>query len=392
MSKPDKNVTAAEESSVEPISKPESRQKADRQKDNTPRAKTPYLAMVLAISGVGLLIAGIWFIGQQWQAQQAQAEQLSVLSSMLEQQRESFQTERDAMSAAQVSQQEIVNLLSTQVQSLQLQANAQGVRLGELTSTSRADWFLAEASYLARLARQRLQTERSTKNPLALLQQVDDILIELDDLDVLSVRSAVAGDIAALRLSGDVDVSGTLLELNALISHVEHLPLLTYAMSAEEITLTSVDKMTGAEDRDVMQRWVAAIDELMTSLSNLVRVRQRAKPIEPILTDTEEAIARGNLRLMLQQASNAVLRERQSVYQASLMSAEQWIMDYFSDTKITRQVRERLQMLQSAEIVQKLPKIDATVNALDAFIIMRQRRLIQDLNEEDSLPRDRIGI
>jgi uroporphyrin-3 C-methyltransferase len=150
--------------------------------------------------------------------------------------------------------------------------------------------------------------------------------------------------------------------------------------------------MTGAEDRDVMQRWVAAIDELMTSLSNLVRVRQRAKPIEPILTDTEEAIARGNLRLMLQQASNAVLRERQPVYQASLMSAEQWIMDYFSDTKITRQVRERLQMLQSAQIVQKLPKIDATVNALDAFIIMRQRRLIQDLNEEDSLPRDRIGI
>ena len=67
-------------------------------------------------------------------------------------------------------------------------------------------------------------------------------------------------------------------------------------------------------------------------------------------------------------------------------------MDYFSDTKITRQVRERLQMLQSAQIVQKLPKIDATVNALDAFIIMRQRRLIQDLNEEDSLPRDRIGI
>ncbi len=392
MSKSDKKVTTAETASDESLSKSESAKSVKQQKDNNSKLKIPYLALLLGVSGLSLLIGGIWFFGQQWHVQQFQAEQLSDLSRTLERQTESFQAERDAMLAAQTSQQEMIDLLSTQLQSLQAQANAQGIRLSELSTTSRSDWFLAEASYLARLARQRLQTERSTKNPLALLQQVDDILLELEDLDVLSVRSAVANDIAALRLSGEVDVSGIILELNALISQIEYLPLLTYATSAQEMMPASDDNISVAQDQDVMQRWVVAMDELMTSLSNLIRVRQRSKPIEPMLSDLEESIARSNLRLLLQQASNAVLRERQTIYQESLANAEQWIIDYFSDTNVTRQIRERLRMLQIAQIVQKLPKIDATVTALDVFIIMRQRRLVQDATEEENLSEETGGV
>ena len=382
MPKSDKKATATESASKEAVVNSESAQKTSSDEDKLSRRKLPFVIMLVVVLGLSVVIGAIWVIGQQWQAQTSQAEQISVLNNTLEQQQESSNEERDAILSAQAAQQELIVLLSTQLQNLQLQANVQGVRLSELSTTSRSDWFLSEAVYLARLARQRLHTERSTKNPVALLKQVDDILVALDDLDVLPVRSAVAKDIAALRLAGDVDVNGIVVELNALISHVDRLPLITYTAPVENKAPVTVDKVIHSSDQDMMQRWLVTLDELGASLSNLIRVRQRSKPIEPILTDREEAIARGNLHLLLQQAANAALREQQEVYQVSLVSAEQWIADYFRDAPATNSVRKRLQALQSAQIVQQLPIIDATINALDAFIILRQNRLIQSSSEE----------
>jgi uroporphyrin-3 C-methyltransferase len=382
MPKSDKKATATESASKEAVVNSESAQKTSSDEDKLSRRKLPFAIMLVVVLGLSVVIGVIWVIGQQWQAQTSQAEQISVLNNTLEQQQESSNEERDAILSAQAAQQELIVLLSTQLQNLQLQANVQGVRLSELSTTSRSDWFLSEAVYLARLARQRLHTERSTKNPVALLKQVDDILVALDDLDVLPVRSAVAKDIAALRLAGDVDVNGIVVELNALISHVDRLPLITYTAPVENKAPVTVDKVIHSSDQDMMQRWLVTLDELGASLSNLIRVRQRSNPIEPILTDREEAIARGNLHLLLQQAANAALREQQEVYQVSLVSAEQWIADYFRDAPATSSVRKRLQALQSAQIVQQLPIIDATINALDAFIILRQNRLIQSSSEE----------
>jgi len=382
MPKSDKKATATESASKEAVVNSESAQKTSSDEDKLSRRKLPFAIMLVVVLGLSVVIGVIWVIGQQWQAQTSQAEQISVLKYTLEQQQESSNEERDAILSAQAAQQELIVLLTTQLQNLQLQANVQGVRLSELSNTSRSDWFLSEAVYLARLARQRLHTERSTKNPVALLKQVDDILVALDDLDVLPVRSAVAKDIAALRLAGDVDVNGIVVELNALMSHVDRLPLITYTAPVENKAPVTVDKVIHSSDQDMMQRWLVTLDELGASLSNLIRVRQRSKPIEPILTDREEAIARGNLHLLLQQAANAALREQQEVYQVSLVSAEQWIADYFIDAPATSSVRERLQALQSAQIVQQLPIIDATINALDAFIILRQNRLIQSSSEE----------
>ena len=78
-------------------------------------------------------------------------------------------------------------------------------------STTRSDWLLAEAEYLARLARQRLQTERSVKSPLALLESVDAILSQIDDPNLLVARNAVAEDITKLRLVADIDREGCIL-------------------------------------------------------------------------------------------------------------------------------------------------------------------------------------
>merc|ERR1711965_846024 len=103
--------------------------------------------MLVVVLGLSVAIGVIWVIGQQGQAQKSQAEQISVLNNTLEQQQESSNQERDAILSAQAAQQELIVLLTTQLQNLQRQANVQGVRLSELSNTSRSDWFLSEAVY-----------------------------------------------------------------------------------------------------------------------------------------------------------------------------------------------------------------------------------------------------
>src|SRR5690606_16217521 len=89
-------------------------------------------------------------------------------------------------------------------------------RLRAMSSTNREDWKLAEAEYLLRLANQRLLMERDGGNALALAQEVDQILRDLNDTDLFPVRRALARDITALKLADQVDREGLYLQLMAL--------------------------------------------------------------------------------------------------------------------------------------------------------------------------------
>jgi uroporphyrin-3 C-methyltransferase len=266
---------------------------------------------------------------------------------------------------------------------LQLQLNAQGARITELGSTTRTDWYLSEAAYLARLASQRLQTERSTKNPLALLQKVDSILVELNEAGMLAVRAAIASDITTLRLAGEIDVEGIVLELNALTAQIDQLSMIQLSVPVPDINqaLDSNDSVNGDVNSTLSQRWSNLVDKFSQSLGQLVQVKQRVEPIERVLSTSEESIVRNNLRLLLQQAANAALREQQTIYDLSLKRAQQWVAQYFQMNSSVQVVKNRLIDLSGKQVVQQLPRIDGSVNALEAFMIIRQSSLLEASEE-----------
>ena len=164
----------------------------------------------------------------------------------------------------QRQQQKLALQLDNQLQNIELRVNAQGKRLVELGSTTRSDWLLAEAEYLARLAQQRLQTERRVKSPLALLQSVDAILTQIDDPNLLQARSAVAADITSLRLTPDVDREGIYLELQALANSVEKL-LLNELAKPQEPVQQPLKKPSQQSKQSVLDEFLAII-KAQTSL------------------------------------------------------------------------------------------------------------------------------
>ena len=332
--------------------------------------------LVVLFFVLGISVAG-WIFWKDWQqkTQNITANSLTIGSIspvvMANQQQSQISIKQS------LEQQQNIFNLESQIQNLQLRINAQGARLVELGSTTRSDWLLAEAEYLARLAKQRLQTERNTKSPLALLESVDAILQQIDEPNLIEVRGAIAADITALRLVSDIDKQGIYVELNAL------------AASIKKLLIMEVDKpqelATETKQQNTHQD-VGVLDRFLADFSGLIRVRERQSPIEPILERAEEQTVRQNLQLMLEQAQLALLREEQVIYQQSLLKAQEYLLRFFKMTATAEGISQRLQRLANTNIIQQLPDIHRSLEAVQNLLVVRQQRLLDSQRSEQSEP------
>ena len=368
------------EEKTQVLENPTSKAEIKKNQSITKKPRTSaYFWLLLGLPALFAVIVVSWFGWQQWQIMLTDLERIEYLNVELDAHLKQANSQSIITSNRELEHLENRKELSQQVINLQLQVNAQGARIAELGSTTRTDWYLSEAAYLARLASQRLQTERGTKNPLALLQKVDSILVEIDEGGMLAVRAAIAADITALRLAGEIDIEGIVLELNALAVQIDELPMIQLSVNSSASNQDSDDNGLAnlVVDESLSQRWSALIDEFTQSLGQLVQVKQRLQPIERVLSASEESVVRNNVRLLLQQAANAALREQQSIYDLSLKRAQQWLTQYFQMNSSVEVVKDRLIKLSVEQVVQELPFIDGSVNALEAFMIVRQSNLIE---------------
>ena len=352
--------------------------KETSEKKPSPSPKAPnssgslWLKLLLTLIVVaGLVVAG-WFGWTQWHQRVTATENFSARLDSLDR---SYVTIAQQSQKAEKRQSKDIEKVQRGLSNIQLRLNNQGKRLAELGSTTRSDWLLAETAYLARLANQRLQTERSTKNPLALLENVDVILKQLDDPELLPLRGAVAIDVTALRMAGEVDAAGLYLELNALAESIDQLVILKPTAEAAVVT----NQPQAALEQPKLQ---GLITGFVDGVSQLIRVTQRDQPIELLLQANEEAIVRHNLRLMLEQAQSAVMREEQAIYSKSLGKAQRWMAQYFQLNPNAEVLQQRLARLSEQEIIQQLPDINGSLQAIETLITLRNSRLTAADNDE----------
>jgi uroporphyrin-3 C-methyltransferase len=332
------------------------------------------LKIILALGLIVALLAASWMGWTLWQTWALEADksdrQLSGMQDAIDsiQQQARLDQERQLLESQQLQQ---------AVTDLQLRSNTQGRRLAELGSTTRSDWLLAEAVYLTRLANQRLQTERSTANSLALLSNVDLILQELDDPDLTPARSALAKDITALRLAGEVDVEGIYLELSSLIYSIDQLSILSLPAQPQ------VGEQSSAQNAEASLSPQSVLAGFSQKVAQLIRVRQRSQPIEPMLQPEEATLVRHNIRLMLEQAQSALLREQQVIYSQSISKAQSWLAQHFQLNPSAQVLSGRLSELAKAQVVQQLPEINTSLEAIETAVVMRQSRLVDEAQLEN---------
>lgn len=329
--------------------------------------------MVAIVLVVLLAIAAGLFGWQAWQkldAQQARIAELesqtsqSATASDLSQLQSRFE---EAESERQAALEEAVASLESDFSDYRGEVDETLDRvLAELSSeqeTDERDWLHAEAAYLLRLANQRLQLERDVQGAAALLRTADARLKEADNPALVPVRREIASELSALEAVPQVDRTGLWLALNAQQEQIAGRPL---SQDIDEITASS-----GMQEAP-SGSWQQQLSSFGQELKDLVTVRKHDEALEALISPEQESYLRQSVRLVIEQAQLALLKEEEELFEASLDKAITLIEGYYdTDDSGVQSVLARLGELKGEAVRPELPDISGSQQALATFIERR---------------------
>ena len=366
-----------------------------------PRASSPswvklsllagFIALLVSVAVVGA--AGYWGMQQQDQAkaefqqieQQTQQQQqlLTELRGSIEQQRQTLQKNAEALVAdnRKQLQQQIQRQGQEQerlLQRLDERVNGHQQRLLSLSTTSREDWLLAEAVYLLKLANQRVLLERSSDNAVALLEAADKIVQEvaagLGDAELFAVRKQLAKELAALKLVDNVDRDGIYLQLSAMADAIDQIPRvpeheLDSPKSDSEEQAQSPGDDSGYETKEGwLHRAWREVKHMAGKLNGYIRIEDSETPEKPLIDQYTTQVAGLNIRLLLEQAQVALLREQAVAYTNSLQQAQVVLDNYFIASSAASDFRNQLGQLKTITISPELPDISGSLRMLNGHL------------------------
>lgn len=220
-----------------------------------------------------------------------------------------------------------------------------------------------EAEYLVQLANYRLLFERDIKTAIVALNTADNRLRETGDPGLMTIRSAIADAVQALKAVPQPDLAGMSMTMSALVKDIPALPLNT---PEPQTKLHELQKKTLATRQ--VKSWSALPAAIWHDLKSLIIIRNHAKPVEPLLPPNQRFFLMENLRLQIEQARLAMLGGHAAVYKERLGTAIHWIEKYFDPTAAATQAAlATLKQLRSKDIAPPLPDISKPYQLLQAY-------------------------
>jgi len=220
----------------------------------------------------------------------------------------------------------------------------------------RDQWTLAEIEQVLLTAAQQLQLAGNVKAAIIALEGADTRLQRLNKPQFTALRRAIASDLANLRAVPSLDEVGASARIEALVVRHASWPL----ASAQGSEAAPAPRAT--------KRATDVGHELWAELKSLVQIR-RVEGNETVLLPPDQAyFLRENLRLRLLSARLALLAQDQAAFQADLRATSDMLARYFNtrDAGVAAAIKE-IKRLSSLQIAAKLPGIDASLAALDAY-------------------------
>lgn len=334
------------------------------------------VAVVVVIS----LVAGAWWLQLYWQAdRQAMSEHMAALAAKVD----GLELNYKSTDKAIFEQSQRIEEVEKFTTDLGLILSQQNQRLRELNLAASDNRVIAEALHLSQIASWRVQTERSNRIPLALLNNADVVLSRLEGINIATAREVLAADIQALQRVDTVDYEALFLELSLMATNINQLKMVTSAPTLPSVTKPSVTKpsvikpsVTKPSTADI-EGVSDILEGFIDNLGQLVRIRQHNQPITPLLDAADQKVVRHNLLFQFQYAQTALLRGQQSLYQQSLTAAKAALEQYFQQSTDLQTILQRLDQLVDTRIAEPLPRVDASVQAIQALMQSSQVELLE---------------
>lgn len=225
-------------------------------------------------------------------------------------------------------------------------------------------WTVEEVEQLLLLANHRLQLSRNVDMAVTALRLADQRLEDFGDPQFLPVRKALAAEIATLDAVTRIDMPGLTLRLAGLAGAVDGLPL-SRQVRPEDTPLPEAEL-------EATERVANAARQIWNDLRGLVRVKEIDTTRKPLLMPEQHYFVTENLKIALNSAQFALLRDDPAAYQRNLNNAKTWIGEMFdnSDAAVKNLITE-IDALLAEPVQVELPDISGSLAALREVISVR---------------------
>jgi len=327
---------------------------------------TPWRALLPAfLVAVAALAVAAWFWhdsrGEVASLRQEVAKRLADADARNRESRGRAEQLREAVAEAQVK----LGVLESRLADSQSQQIALEAMYQEL-SRNRDEWAYAEVEQSLFLANQQLQLAGNVKSALIALQNADARLQRMDRPQLTALRKALNRDIERLKAAPHVDTVAISVRLDAVIGQVDGLPLAMEVRPPASEPAKEADAGANA--------WTRFWREVWAELRQLVRVQNVDRPEVPLLTPAQTYFLRENLKLRLIGARLALLARDAASYKADLKAARDWLGRYYDvRNNSVASAMGLLRNLQDAEVSIETPDISATLDAMRAVRLPRER-------------------
>ena len=332
-----------------------------------------FVVIILFLIVLGMAGAGYWYYMQQQSASKDSESALQTTTSQLntiERERAGLVASIDKVARTNQTLESTVAELKAQNEKLTLQAESTLEQLNNMEGRRPADWLIAEADYLVRMAGRKLWLENDVRTAILLLVNADKRLKSLADPSVLPVRANLAEDIQTLQQLNPVSQSSIALALTGMIAQIDKLPLDTFEKpedaNAEDTTLSE-----SADDwqENLAKVWRSLVNDFLT-------IKTIEGPVEPVLSLEAQFLAKEQLRLQLMHAQTAALQGDAGLYNQSLQYAQTLIIEKFDTEKI--QVTgfvDALQNLIATDVSRPIPTELASQKPLERLLDSRVKQV-----------------
>lgn len=309
------------------------------------------LLVLCLVALLGGAAAAGWWGWDQWQTVQAAWQDDR---SAWQEERSELTSRLDSLEASLQEQDSSVGALASDLESTRADLISLATQVDEQSSLQASDVQRLEVEYLLRTARHISILTGDADQALALLLQADRLLADFNNLAYLPVREAVAQDIQALREVPSPDIDGLYFELQALAER-----------SANWQWWPDGGLLSSAPQEGVeLPESATWYEQLGRELRDLVTVRYRDDAVQQRLTPSEFNQMQAQFRLLTRQAQVALLQRNQTLYNASLEQAMEWLDSGASQVTQAQGIRDQLARLNEIVIETELPEIDQGLNRL----------------------------
>lgn len=312
-----------------------------------------FVVIILFLIVLSMAGAGYWYYMQQQTAQQqtlnAQQKNASDLNAMV-QERNQLNAKLDEITKSNNALNNALNALQSENETLALQAESALEQIKNMEGRRPADWLIAEADYLVRMAGRKLWLENDVRTAILLLVNADKRLKSLADPSVLPVRAALAEDIQTLQQLNPVSPSSVALALTGMVAQIDKLPLDTFEkpqdVDAQDNTLS---ESTDDWKANLAKVWDKLVGDLFT-------IKTIEGPVEPVLSLEAQFLLKEQLRLQLMHAQSAALKGDAGLYNQSLQYAQTLLIEKFDiETSQVTGFVNAIQNLLNTDVSRPIP-------------------------------------